>query len=840
VQIYLDLIMAQASNKKSSEKSKTPETISTIGDCFRRWGYLNADIDPLDRLAKFEHPEITKVRMPIAEKRKLIEAYCSKIGIEYMHIAHYERCEWIASRMESKKEPIDSEFVLKRLVSAEKLENFIHTKYIGSKWFSLEGLTSMIPLIDSILERAAENGVETVIAGMAHRGRLSTIHHISGVPISAIFSGFEDIDPESFIGGGDAKYHKGSTGIYKTRTGKEIKIHFASNPSHLESVNPVVMGRVKAKLDRMGDKDGQKVLALIIHGDAAFAGQGLNAESLNFAELRGFNIGGTIHIVANNLVGFTAEPSALFSGFFATDVAKRLPIPILHVNADSPDDVCRVGYFASDYRSEFKSDVIIDLVGYRRFGHNEVDDPTPTSPLVYNKIQGRPFVHQLYAKEKGVSDKIVKQLEEDVLNSLRAEFEVGKSMTSQPKFYKLPDYWDGFVGGPYSMEYEVPTAVSQEKLAELTTKITTLPAKFNSHPKYAKGLESRKEMFEGKKPIDWGMAEALAFSSLLEQGVPIRIAGQDSRRATFNHRQSVFYDIKNGAEYVPLNNLAKNQGAYQAFDSQLSEAAAMGFEYGYSRDYPETLVCWEAQFGDFVNGAQIIIDQYLSAAEDKWGLLSGLTLLLPHAFEGQGPEHSSARPERFLQLCGEDNMQVIYPSTSAQYFHLLRRQALRKWRKPLIVLTPKGILRSPSACCTVGDLTSGGFQNCIDDSDIFTGATQLILCTGKIVHELRAERKKQDRNDIAIVTIEQLYPFPERDLIRILDKYSGASTITWVQEEPANMGALFFVLPRIERLAAGRKVNTVRRAESASPATGSAKAHAMEQNALLSFALTSE
>ena len=807
-----------------------------VADSFRRWGYLQADIDPLERLPHFPHRDLDTAKGAEAEKwRKL---YCGKIGAEFMHMPYPERCDWVAERMEQFSPRIDQRAVLERIASAEKFESFIHTKYVGSKWFSLEGLAALIPLLDSILSQAAEQGFEVAVIGMAHRGRLNTLLHITGADAAGIFAGFEDVDPESVIGGGDTKYHKGATGVYKTASGREIRVHLASNPSHLEAVNPVVMGRVKARQDRMGDANGTRALAILVHGDAAFAGQGVAAEALNYASLRGFSIGGTVHIIANNLIGYTAGPDALHSSRFAADIAKRLPIPIFHVNAESPDDVLRTGVIAMDYRTAFASDVVIDLIGYRRFGHNEVDDPTTTSPVLYQKIKSTPSLHLSYAKQIGVSEAEIKGIEEKILTHFRAEHDRAREITKQPKFATLPEYWSEYTGGEYDPAYEVNTALSSAKIKELTEKFTRFPKGFAIHPKIEKTLEQRLEMGVGSKNLDWGMAETLAFASLLDAGKPVRIVGQDSRRATFNHRQAVMYDTKNSAEYIPLANLGEGQGRFDIYDSMLSEAAAVGFEYGYSRDYPEALVCWEAQFGDFVNGAQIIIDQFLSAGEDKWGLLSGLTLLLPHGYEGQGPEHSSARLERFLQLAGEDNMQVAYPSTAANYFHLLRRQALRKWRKPLVVCTPKGILRLPAACSELKEFTDHSFQTVIDDADIYAGAERVLLCSGKIVHELRAERKKQEIQDTAIVAVEQLYPFPEADLARVLDKYSAATVIVWVQEEPANMGALFFVKPLIEQIAGGRSITTVRRSASASPATGSAKAHAIEQSALIKFAFS--
>lgn len=818
---------------KATKTMKTDNQSDAVAAGFRRWGYLQAELDPFGRLLPQPHPEL-EVDSPEAEAMRRI--YCSKIGVEFMHMPYPERCEWVAERMESEPLPIDQRFVLERILASEVFERYMHTRYVGSKRFSLDGLAALIPLVDTILDRAAEQGVEIAMMAMAHRGRLTAMYSIFGAEVANIFAGFEDVDPRSVLGGGDVKYHKGANGTYRTRSGREIRLHLASNPSHLEAVNPVLMGRVRARQERLGDSEGKKVLAVLIHGDAAFAGQGIAAEALNYAALHGFNIGGTVHIIANNLIGFTAVPEELHSSRFASDIAKRLAIPIWHVNAESPNDVCRVGQMACDYRNEFSSDVVIDLIGYRRYGHNEVDDPTLTSPVVYEHIKDHPLLHQIYGQELGVTAPELDKLEQKLIAQFKAEQERARAMTKQPVFAKMPDYWGSYVGGPYTSALEVPTAVGQPQLLDIARRLASVPAGFTVHPKLQKLLEQRVEMAEGKRPVDYGMAEALAFGSLLREGVPVRLTGQDSRRGTFSHRHATLYDHKTGEAYFPLRNVDPKQARFDVYDSMLSEAAAVGFEYGFSRDYPEALVLWEAQFGDFVNGAQIIIDQFVSAGEDKWGLLSGLVFLLPHGYEGQGPEHSSARVERFLQLCAEDNMQVAWPSNAGQYFHLLRRQALRKWRKPLVVFTPKSMLRAAAASSPIANLAAGSFQLLIDDEADFVDAERVIFCSGKIVHELRAERKKSGGTDTAIITIEQLYPFPEKEIGQLLQRYANARHIIWVQEEPANMGALFFVRPRLEELAAGRSVTTVRRSASASPATGSAKAHAMEQEALLKLA----
>lgn len=808
-----------------------------VQDVFRRWGYLQANIDSFGRLEPFPHEELAAQKGKDADKLRSI--YCGSIGVEFMHMPFPKRTDWIAAEMEREPAKVDQPRVLKRILAAEAFERFIHTRYVGSKRFSLEGLAALIPLLDSIIDQAAETGFETVLIGMSHRGRLTTLYTITNVPAQGIFSCFEDVDPKSLFGSGDVKYHRGATGIYQTSKGREVKVHLASNPSHLEAVNPVIVGRTRAKQERMGDSARKKALAILIHGDAAFAGQGIVAETLNLADVNGFTIGGTVNIVVNNLIGFTAPFTSTSSSRFMTDVAKRLPIPIWHVNAEDPDAVVRVGEMAMKYRAEFSSEVVIDLLGYRRYGHNEGDDPTFTSPVLYDRLKNQPYLFQAYAKQIGLSEAELKQLEESEIEKLNRDLEVARQATKQPTFFTPAEYWNGYFGGAYEKRFEVPTNVSREEVATVAERLTTVPKDFTVHPKLAKLLEQRAEMARGERPVDWGMAETLAYATLVNNGTPVRITGQDSRRGTFSHRHAVLVDAKNGTDYSPLANIHPKQGSFQVYDTILSEAACVGFEYGYSREFPEALVCWEAQFGDFVNGAQILIDQYLTAAEDKWGLLSGLVLLLPHGYEGQGPEHSSARIERFLQLAGEDNIQVCQPSTSAQHFHLLRRQALRKWRKPLIVATPKSMLRLPASCSSIESFVSGRFENVIGDEAQYENAERLLVCSGKIVHELRSEREKRGEKDVAIITLEQLYPFPEEDFAEVLDRFPNMKSITWVQEEPANMGALSYVRPFIEQFADIGSVSAVRRSVSASPATGSLKAHELEQKALVKLAFAS-
>src|SRR6266550_3967401 len=580
----------------------------------------------------------------------------------------------------------------------------------------------------------------------------------------------------------------------------------------------------------------EKYLPLLVHGDGAFAGQGIFAETLNYSDLKGYTVGGTVHVIVNNLLGFTTLPTELHSSRFAAQLARRQSVPIFHVNGEDVDAVVRVGRMALEYRSTFGSDVVVDLIGYRRHGHSEVDDPTVTQPLMYQAIKEHPALWEVYAEDIGAENAQSK------VAAIRAEYEAAQknaaSITKKPTFRDLPKYWDHYKGGRYKPDYEVETAVPAEQLREITQRLTTCPEDFHIHPKVKKLLEQRAEMGTGKRLVDYGMAEALAFGSLVKAGVPVRLSGQDTRRGTFNQRHSVLLDIENEHEYVPLEQIAPGQVRCEVYNSTLSEAGVLGFEYGYSRDYPEALVLWEAQFGDFVNVAQAVIDQFISAGEDKWGLLSAVVLLLPHGYEGQGPEHSSARIERFLQLAARDNFQICQPSTAAQYFHLLRRQALRSWRKPLVVFTPKSMLRHPDASSTVADFGLERFQNVLPDNDV-KNPRRLLVCSGKIGHNLRVERAKRKDFSVGIIFLEQMYPWPEAELEAALDQHPEAEEIIWVQKEPANMDAFSYVMPLLRRLAGDRAVLSVKRHASASPATSSAKAHEIEEKTLIDLAFGS-
>ena len=795
-------------------------------DAIRRWGYLLARYDPLGRIPPLTLPALGDLeRVP----ETLRHAYLGPIGVEFMHLPHPDRCRWIAERLEAHPPEVDRPRLLEQLLRADLFEQVLQSHYVGTKRFSLEGMTALIPLLHEALRTAAEKGAEQAVLGMAHRGRLNVIVHILGTPAREIFARFEDADPESVMGGGDVKYHLGAGGALSLPGGREMALELVANPSHLEAVDPVALGFARARQDRLGPDGRRKVLPVLLHGDAAVAGQGVAAETFNLADLPGYTVGGTIHVVLNNLIGFTTPPAALYSSRLATDVARRLPIPILHVSAESPEDVVRAARLAAEYRFEFGSDVVLDLVGYRRHGHSEVDDPTTTQPRLYRKIAALAPVGQTYARVAGIEiDDLARRVREEMERDLRA----ARELSDVPRLQVPAAHWSDFKGGPYDPGEEVLTSMPRPQLRELGRRICSPPPGFHVHPKVAQGLALRREMADGARPVDWGMAEALAIGSLLEEGVGVRLTGQDTRRGTFNHRHAVLIDVETEREYVPLNHLRRDQKEFlECVDSPLSEAAPLGFEYGYSRDFPERLVAWEAQFGDFANGAQILVDQFLSAAEDKWGHLSGLMLLLPHGFEGQGPEHSHARPERFLQLAARDAFQVCQPSTAAQYFHLLRRQILRRWRKPMIVLTPKSLLRHPSSASPLEEFELGEFRRVLAEEN--PGADRVLVCSGKIAHELRRERDRRRDAGVAIVTLEELTPFPSAELTAAFETFPKAGEVVWVQEEPANMGALAFVTPILERLAGGRAFRAISRSAGGSPATGSAVVHEREQAELI-------
>ena len=769
----------------------------------------------------------------------LRDSYSRTIGVEYMHISAPDEKRWIQERIEggaAEELPLeDKKWILDRLNAAEGFERFLHSKWTGHKRFSLEGADSLIPMLDGLLDTAADNGMVEAVMGMAHRGRLNVLANVVGKPLREIFREFEgDIDEDTVQGSGDVKYHLGITGSYESRGGNRIGVVLASNPSHLEAVDPVVEGMARAKQDLLGEDERDKVLPILLHGDAAFAGQGVVAETFNLSQLQGYRTGGTVHVVVNNNIGFTTSPSAGRSSTYATDMAKIVQAPILHVNGDDPEACLRVIRLAFAYRKAFGKDIVVDLICYRRYGHNEGDEPAFTQPMMYARIDERRSVRKLYAEQLLNRGELSVDEAEKVFDDFRAKLQEafeetkGAGKEKEPPRAAAPPV-------PAGVLAPVETGVERERLEHIHAAVTSFPQGFEPHPKLKKMLERRREML-AKDAVDWAGGEALAFGSLMMEGFTVRLAGQDTRRGTFSQRHSVLIDHQTGDEYLPLAHLSDDQAPFRAFDSSLSEFAALGFEYGYSVANGDALVCWEAQFGDFINEAQVVVDQFIVAGEDKWGQESGVVLLLPHGYEGQGPEHSSARLERFLTLAAEDSIQVVQPTTAAQYFHVLRRQMLRSVRKPLIVMTPKWLLRLPEARSAAADFERGHFMETIDDPDAIKRPepTELVLlCTGKIYYQLQ-ERRAELNAPAAIARVEQLYPFPHDQLAEIFARYPQAKAFRWVQDEPENMGAWPFVHLKLhDALPGGLPLEVVSRVESASPATGSATVHDQEQNEIL-------
>ncbi len=777
--------------------------------------------------------------------------YCRSIGVQFMHIDDMRVREWLQNRMESTENRIqltlqEQKRILKRLSDAVVFEEFILNKFKGAKSFSLEGAETLIPLLELAIYQAADQGVEEIVLGMAHRGRLNVLASIMGKAPRAIFREFADLDPELNTGRGDVKYHLGYSNDWHSGDGRKMHLSLCFNPSHLEFVNAVAMGRVRAKQDRNGDVAREKVVCLLIHGDAAFAGEGIIQETLNLNSLEATRIGGTIHVVVNNQIGFTTGPAQARSTPYATDVAKMLQIPIFHVNGEDPEAVAQVIRLAMDFRQQFHSDVVIDMYCYRLRGHNENDEPSFTQPVMYRQIKSRKKVGQSYLdqmlKMGGITEEEANRLQFAHRQQLESELEVANGPNYEHRWDMLQGTWRGYLGGNEAGIPEVDTGVSVDKLAALLEKMTVIPEDFHPHPKIVNPqstlaiMTKRLAIAQGKQPLDWASGEALAFATLSVEGHRIRLHGQDAERGTFGHRHAVIHDYENDRTYMPLAHLSPDQAPIEVVNSCLCEAGVLGYEYGYSLDTPDGLVCWEAQFGDFVNVAQVIIDQFIVSAEDKWNRLSGLVLLLPHGFEGNGPEHSSARLERFLQLAAEDNVQIVYPTTPAQIFHVLRRQVHRKWRKPLIVMTPKEMLRMRNAVSPMSDLATGTFRRVLPDAldRPASEVRQIVLCSGKIYYELADRREELQRNDIAILRLEQLYPVPERELEQLLSNYPEGTPVVWAQEEPENMGAWRFL--RVlwgEAIFRRYPFTGVARPASASPATGSHKSHDIEQNEIL-------
>jgi 2-oxoglutarate dehydrogenase E1 component len=771
---------------------------------------------------------------------RLWNTYCRSIGVEYMHIDTPAVRQWLQQRMEwtqnrvplSRQEQIR---IFTRLTDAVTFEEFIRKKFVGAKSFSLEGSESLIPLLDLAIERAAEQGVKEVVLGMAHRGRLNVLANIMGKSPRRIFREFADTDAKLFVGGGDVKYHLGHSSEWQTLGGHKIHLSLCFNPSHLEFVNPVVLGRVRAKQDRFSDHDRRLGMALMIHGDAAFAGQGIIQEILNLSRLGPYTVGGALHVIVNNQIGFTTGPEEGRSTAYATDVAKMLQIPIFHVNGEDPEAVAQVVKLAMDFREAFRRDVVIDMYSYRRLGHNESDEPSFTQPLLYDAIKKRKPVREAYVEHLLQLNGITQQEVDDIVARRHdlLEKELSRSREKAVAEEKPKAIWKSHVGGPEPAE-DPETGVDRAKLVRWLNALSAAPEGFNPHAKIRKWLEARKEMARGEQRLDWSVAEALAFGSLSCEGFRVRLTGQDSARGTFSQRHAVLHDAKDGRTYMPLEHLEAGQAPIDIKNSPLSETGVLGFEYGFSLDYPDALVAWEAQFGDFWNAAQVIVDQFISSAEDKWRRLSGLVMLLPHGFEGQGPEHSSARLERFLALAAEDNIQVVNPSTPAQYFHVLRRQVIRPWRKPLVVMTPKSLLRHPSVVSSLDDCATGKFQRILPDTSV-TAPKRILLCSGKIYYELDKYRQENKRTDVAILRIEQLYPLQLEQLRAALAAYPKDAPISWVQEEPENMGAWRYILVRFG-IELDRPFSGIYRPASASPATGSAAAHKAEQAELIETA----
>lgn len=848
-----------------------PARIAELIHAYRSRGHLMAETDPLAYRQR-KHPDLDIQNhgltlwdldrvfptagftgKPKARLREILgllrDSYCRTIGVEYMHLQDPRQRRWLQERLESgyARTPREDQLrILRRLNAAEAFETFLQTKFVGQKRFSLEGGESLIPLLDAVLSKAASSGLDEVCIGMSHRGRLNVLANLAGKSYGQIFREFEgNQDPKSVQGSGDVKYHLGTEGTFTAENGATTQVYLAANPSHLEAVDPVLEGIVRAKQDRIDlGGDGFSVLPILIHGDAAFAGQGVVVETLNLAQLRGYRTGGTVHVIVNNQVGFTTGPSSSRSTHYCTDVAKGLQVPIFHVNGDDPEACVRVAELAFEFREQFDRDVIIDMICYRRRGHNEGDDPSMTQPLMYNLIEAKRSARKLYTEALVSRGDITVDEAAQVLQDYQAQLERVFTETREGA-YTPPSPDSEPIAGLEKPESQLEdagimvgwrTAVDPEVLHRIGRAHVRPPAGFTVHPKLEQLLNKREQMSR-EGGIDWGFGELLAFGSLLVEGTPVRLAGQDSRRGTFVQRHAVLHDRDTGSEWTPLLYLSSDQAKFWVYDSSLSEFAAMGFEYGYSVERPDALVLWEAQFGDFVNGAQTIIDEFVSSAEQKWGQRSSVVLLLPHGYEGQGPDHSSARIERFLQLCAEDNMTVAVPSTPASYFHLLRRQAYARPRRPLVVATPKSMLRLKAAASSVEEFTSGTFRPVLpdpfatQDPQAASKVDRVLLCAGKVYYDLLAHRAKTDDRRTAIVRLEQLYPLEVDDVRAALEPF-GDAELVWVQDEPANQGAWSFVRLHLAE-ALGRELRRASRPAAASPATGSSKTHAVEQRQLV-------
>lgn len=836
-------------------------------DAYRCWGHLSAHLNPLDpppethrflELAQFGFTEadldthlegIPLVGMTTGTLRELLaalkETYSGTLGVEYMHIQDPDIRRWFQEKMEPRRNRPNMQQeqqlrILRKLYYADIFERFLATTYPGKKRFGLEGSDTMIPVLDAMIEKASDTGADEIVIGMPHRGRLNVLCNILRMPYQGMFAEFEDIVNSGAVAeDGDVKYHLGYSYDHETTTGNKIHLTLTPNPSHLEAVNPVVEGRVRAKQRLKGDSDRKRVIPLLMHGDAAFAGQGVVTETLGMSQLQGYKTGGTLHLIVNNQVGFTTSPRDGRSTTYCTDVGKMIEAPVFHVNAEDPEACVYAAELAVEFRQKFARDVMIDLIGYRKNGHNETDEPRYTLPVMYSKIEQHKPIAQLYgeqlAKSGDLSKRTIAETEKEFNEKLNADKQAIQNAPPTTRY--MPGFggrWENLK--PKDMFTAVSTAVQPEVFAEVAKCLNTIPEGFQPHRLLGKQIVERAEQFAQKQPIFWGFAEMLAYGTLLKEGHRVRITGQDVRRGTFTHRHAVWCDARNNETYVPLNNMEPNQAAtLSVYDSLLSEAAVVGFEYGFSLDDPTTLVVWEAQFGDFVNGAQTILDQFVTSSESKWRRASGLVLLLPHGMEGQGPEHSSARLERFLQCCGDNNIQVCQPTTPAQHFHMLRRQMKRGFRKPLIVMTPKSLLRNSAATSPHEDFTQGSFHEMIDDPKVDPAQVKRVLiCSGKVYYDLLKARDEANRTDIAIIRLEQIYPFHEVLVQKILSRYKPEQFV-WVQEEAMNNGAWFFVEPKLREM--GIPVVYCTRDASASPSVGSEKVHLKEQKELVDTAL---
>ncbi len=865
-------IAVNTDNKKQS-------SVLQLINAHRFRGHQQADLDPLKQYERPEVPELdpsyynfseedlTRIfntgslfapdELTLAEIFYIVKStYCRTIGAEYMHINETEHKRWIQRRLEESEghhqfSPEKRKRVLERVIAANALEEHLHRKYVGQKRFSLEGGESLIPLLDEIVQAGGEAGVREAVIGMAHRGRLNVLINIIGKLPGELFDEFEGIhnqaqDVES-SSSGDVKYHLGYSSDIQT-PGGVIHLTLSFNPSHLEIIDPVVEGSVRARQDRRNDKSRSQVLPIIIHGDAAFAGQGVVMETFNLSQTRGYSTGGTVHIIVNNQIGFTtSDPLDSRSTLYCTDVAKMVQAPIFHVNGDDPDAVVYVAKLALDYRMKFKKDVVIDMVCYRRHGHSEADEPAATQPIMYRKIRQHRNIREIHSerlvREKVVTRDEVRKIHEYYVESLESNRIVAGARTSNADFRYLINY-EPYKRTPWDMRVE--TAVSTQAVSSLTERFTAVPEHFNLHPTVAKIIENRKKMGSGDLDMDWGYAETLAYATLLDAGFPVRISGQDSGRGTFFHRHAVIHNQDDGDTYLPLQHLKGGQPSFLAINSTLSEEAVLAFDYGYASSEPNALVLWEAQFGDFANGAQVVFDQFISSCEAKWGRFCGLTVFLPHGYDGQGPEHSSARLERFLQLSARENMQVCQPSTPAQMFHLLRRQVIRPYRKPLIVMSPKSLLRHKLSTSTLDKVTSGGFNLVIDEIDeniVKEEVTRLLICSGKVYYDLLEARRGNEVGSIAVIRLEQIFPFPQTEMRRVIDSYPNAKEVVWVQEEPKNQGGWYYMQSRgtmIGCLSKQHVFGYAGRTYSPSPAVGSLSLHLAQQKKLVDDALQLE